>query len=43
MSGYSGTPVAKKLGSGAGARLFLLAPPHHYRQRLEPLPRSPRP
>jgi len=43
MSGYSGTPLGKKLSIGAGARLYLLAPPPSYRQLVEPLPRSPRP
>jgi hypothetical protein len=43
MSGHSGTPLAKKPGSGAGARLFRLAPPHNYRKLVRPLTRSPRP
>jgi len=42
MSGYSGTPLAKKLGIRAGARLFLHSPPADYRQLLEPLPESVR-
>jgi len=37
-SGYSGTPLAKKLGIGSGARLFVQAPPDNYRQLLAPLP-----
>jgi hypothetical protein len=38
MSGYSGTPLAKKLGIRAGARLFLDAAPRNYPQPLAPLP-----
>ena len=38
MSGYSGTPLAKKLGIKAGARLFLHAPPANYPQLVAPLP-----
>jgi hypothetical protein len=38
MSGYSGTPLAKKLGLRAGTRLFLHAPPQDYRQLVAPLP-----
>jgi Protein of unknown function (DUF3052) len=38
MSGYSGTPLAKKLGIRAGARLFLHAPPGNYRELLAPMP-----
>jgi hypothetical protein len=38
MSGYSGTPLAKKLGIRAGTRLFLHEPPAHYGQLLAPLP-----
>jgi hypothetical protein len=38
MSGYSGTPLAKKLGIRAGARLFLHAAPQNYRQLVAPLP-----
>lgn len=37
-SGYSGTPLAKKLGIAPGARLFVQAAPPHYRQLLEPVP-----
>jgi hypothetical protein len=32
VAGYSGTPLAKKLGIRAGARLFLHAPPGNYPQ-----------
>ena len=38
MSGYSGTPLAKKLGIRAGARLFLKAAPRNYPQLVAPLP-----
>jgi Protein of unknown function (DUF3052) len=37
-SGYSGTPLAKKLGIRAGTRLFLHAAPPNYAQLLAPLP-----
>jgi hypothetical protein len=37
-SGYSGTPLAKKLGIGPGARLFVQAAPAHYLDLLAPLP-----
>jgi hypothetical protein len=37
-SGYSGTPLAKKLGIGPGARLFLQAAPENYAELLAPLP-----
>ncbi|WP_121810114.1 DUF3052 family protein [Mucilaginibacter kameinonensis] len=30
MAGYSGTPLAKKLGIKAGARLMLINAPEHY-------------
>jgi len=38
MSGYSGTPLAKKLGIRAHARLFVRAAPDNYRELLTPLP-----
>ena len=38
MSGYSGTPLAKKLGIGAGCRLFLRAAPANYDALVAPLP-----
>ena len=38
MSGYSGTPLAKKLGIRADARLFVRAAPDNYRELLAPLP-----
>jgi len=38
MSGYSGRPLAQKLGIRAGARLCLQGAPRNYRQLLAPLP-----
>ncbi len=38
MAGYSGTPLAKKLGIRAGSRLFVANGPAHYGALLEPLP-----
>jgi hypothetical protein len=38
MSGYSGTPLAKKLGIRAGARLFVRTAPDNYAALLAPLP-----
>lgn len=40
MSGYSGTPLAQKLGIRAGARLFLHAAPPNYPQLVAPLPQG---
>ena len=37
-SGYSGTPLAKKLGIKPGSRLFVRGAPKDYRKLLEPLP-----
>ncbi|HKD54999.1 MAG TPA: DUF3052 family protein [Steroidobacteraceae bacterium] len=37
-SGYSSTPLAKKLGIGPGARLFVQRAPDHYLDLLAPLP-----
>jgi hypothetical protein len=37
-SGYSGTPLAKKLGIAPGARLYLQAAPDNYAELLAPLP-----
>ena len=37
-SGYSGTPLAKKLGIAAGCRLYLRAAPPHYAALVAPLP-----
>ena len=38
MSGYSGTPLAKKLGIKAGSRVFLLNGPSNYRSLISPMP-----
>ncbi len=38
MSGYSGTPLAKKLGLKAGDHVCLLGAPASYRKWLAPLP-----
>ena len=37
-SGYSGTPLAKKLGIKSGSRVLCLAVPENYLSLLEPLP-----
>ncbi len=37
-AGYSGTPLAKKLGIGAGCRVVLFDAPDGYRDWLAPLP-----
>jgi nucleoside-diphosphate-sugar epimerase len=37
-AGYSGTPLAKKLGIKAGFDVVLLAEPHSFRALLAPLP-----
>jgi hypothetical protein len=36
--GYSGTPLAKKLGIKPGARVVVTGAPKAYRESLEPLP-----
>lgn len=38
--GYSGTPLAKKLGIKAGTRLLLRDAPADYAQMLEPMPEA---
>ena len=38
MAGYSGTPLAGKLGIREGARVVTLNAPRHYRALLAPLP-----
>ena len=38
MAGYSGTPLAKKLGIKAGSNLLLVGAPDEYLELLEPLP-----
>lgn len=40
MAGYSGTPLAKKLGIKAGSRVLVSGAPDSYRASLEPLPES---
>ena len=40
MAGYSGTPLAKKLGIKRAARLFTVAAPGHYDELLAPLPEA---
>jgi hypothetical protein len=37
-AGYSGTPLAKKLGIKPGSRIHLVDPPPGYREGLAPLP-----
>lgn len=37
-AGYSGTPLARKLGIAAGCRLHAAGAPEHYAELLEPLP-----
>ena len=38
MAGYSGTPLARKLGIKPGSAIFVVAPPGHYDELLAPLP-----
>jgi hypothetical protein len=38
MAGYSGTPLAKKLGIKPATKLFTVAAPGHYDELLAPLP-----
>jgi hypothetical protein len=40
VAGYSGTPLAKKLGIKAGTRLLLRDAPADYAQLLEPMPEA---
>jgi len=37
-AGYSGTPLAKKLGITESSRVFLVNPPEDYERLVEPLP-----
>jgi hypothetical protein len=37
-TGYSGTPLAKKLGLFEGCSVFAIGAPPHYRELLDPLP-----
>ena len=38
MAGYSGTPLAQKLGIKPGAIVVAIDPPENYRKLLEPIP-----
>ena len=38
MAGYSGTPLARKLGLKEGSTVLAINPPADYRKRLEPIP-----
>ena len=38
MAGYSGTPLAKKIGINPGSEVLLVGAPGNYRQLLHPLP-----
>jgi hypothetical protein len=38
VSGYSGTPLVKKLGIRAGARLFVRSAPDNYPELIAPIP-----
>src|SRR5689334_14029572 len=38
LAGYSGTPLAKKLGIKPGGRVHVVSPPSNYRSLLAPLP-----
>ena len=42
MAGYSGTPLAKKLGIKEQANVVVVDAPAHYRKLLEPLPAAVR-
>lgn len=42
MVGYSGTPLAKKLGLKAGSNLALAGAPKDYPRLLEPMPAQAR-
>jgi hypothetical protein len=41
-AGYSGTPLAKKLGIKAGVDVLVVNGPEHYRDLVEPLPEGVR-
>ena len=43
MPGYSGTPLAKKLGIKAGHRVALVRAPAGFEETLEPLPEGVKP
>lgn len=40
MAGYSGTPLAQKLGIKEDARIFLAGAPEHYLTLLAPMPKG---
>ncbi|MDX1570552.1 MAG: hypothetical protein R3200_08715 [Xanthomonadales bacterium] len=40
MAGYSGTPLAKKLGIKVGSRVALLGAPDQFEATLAPLPKG---
>jgi len=42
MAGYSGTPLAKKLGIEEGSRLFLSGAPKNYLELVAPFPKGAR-
>jgi len=42
MAGYSGTPLAKKLGIKESFKVLVVGAPKHYRALLDPLPASVR-
>jgi hypothetical protein len=42
MAGYSGTPLAKKLGIGEGTTIYLVGAPRDYLKLVSPLPRGVR-
>ena len=42
MAGYSGTPLAQKLGIAPGAEICVVGAPSQYRELLEPLPEAVR-
>jgi hypothetical protein len=42
MAGYSGTPLAKKLGIEEGSRLFLSGAPKNYLELVAPFPEGAR-
>jgi len=42
MAGYSGTPLAKKLGIAEGSKVHVVGAPKNYRVLLEPLPANVR-
>ena len=38
MAGYSGTPLARKLGLKEGSNVLVINPPANYKKLLEPIP-----